>query len=68
MVPGNGNVTEWQVKVMINDAISTYDGINTRRHEEHTKKLDRLMYLILGTLLTAAAGLVVDVIIHATGR
>ena len=53
---------------MINDAIDVYDGINTKRHDEHTKKLDRLMYLILGTLLTAAAGLVVDVVIHATGR
>jgi hypothetical protein len=68
MVPGNGNITEWQVKVMINDAIALYDGINTKRHLEHTKKLDRLTYLILGTLLTAGAGLVVDVIIHATGR
>ena len=67
MVP-NGGLTDWQVKVMINDAIDIYDGINSRRHEEHTKKLDRLTYLILGTLLTAGAGLVVDVIIHATGR
>jgi hypothetical protein len=68
MNPVNGNLSEWQVKVMINDAIDVYDGINTKRHDEHTKKLDRLMYLILGTLLTAAAGLVVDVVIHATGR
>jgi hypothetical protein len=66
--PNGGTVSEWQVKVMINDAIDVYDGINTKRHDEHTKKLDRLMYLILGTLLTAAAGLVVDVVIHAMGK
>jgi hypothetical protein len=64
----NGNLTEWQVKCMISDAIGEYDGINSRRHEEHNKKLDRLMYLILGTMLTAAAGLVVDVIIHSMGK
>jgi hypothetical protein len=64
----NGNLSEWQVRVMIGEAIKEYDGLNTKRHDEHTKKLDRLMYLILGTLLTAAAGLVVDVVIHATGR
>lgn len=59
-----GNLGEWQVRVMINEAIEKYDGINTRRHEEHTKKLDRLTYLILGTLLTAAA----DVIVHIVGK
>jgi hypothetical protein len=64
----NGTLTEWQVKVMIGDAIDRYDGVNTKRHEEHSKKLDRLTYLILGTLLTAASGLVVDVIIHAIGK
>lgn len=68
MNPVNGNLSEWQVKVMINEAIDVYDGTNTKRHDEHTNKLDRLMYLILGTLLTAAAGLVVDVVIHAMGR
>jgi hypothetical protein len=68
MNPVNGNLSEWQVRVMIGEAIKEYDGLNTKRHDEHTKKLDRLMYLILGTLLTAAAGLVVDVVIHATGR
>jgi hypothetical protein len=68
MNPNGGTISEWQVKVMINEAIDVYDGINSKRHDEHTRKLDKLMYLILGTLLTAAAGLVVDVIIHATGR
>ena len=64
----NGQITELKVWKMINDAIKEYDGINTRRHEEHNKKLDRLTYLILGTLLTAASGLVVDVIIHSMGK
>jgi hypothetical protein len=68
MNPVNGNLTEWQVKVMIGEAIKEYDGLNTKRHEEHTKKLDRLMMLILGTLLTAAAGLVTDVVIHSMGK
>jgi hypothetical protein len=63
-----GPLTEWQVKVMIGDEIDKYDGVNTRRHEEHTKKLDRLTYLILGTLLTAASGLAVDIIIHSMGK
>jgi hypothetical protein len=64
----NGPITELKVWKMINDAIKEYDLGNSARHIENTKKLDRLTYLILGTLLTAAAGLVVDVIIHSMGK
>ena len=67
MSPGQ-QISEWQVQVMISEAIKEYDGINTRRHEENAKKLDRLTNLILGTLLTAAAGLIVDVVIHSMGK
>jgi hypothetical protein len=68
MNPVNGNLSEWQVRVMIGEAIKEYDGLNTKRHEEHNKKLDRLLYLIMGTLLTAASGLIVDVVIHSMGK
>jgi hypothetical protein len=64
----NGQVTELQVWKMINDAIKDYDLGNAKRHEENTKKLDRLMWAILGTLLTAASGLAVNLIIHAVGK
>jgi hypothetical protein len=64
----NGPLTLEKVRLMIIDEIDRYDVGNNARHIENTKKLDRLMYLILGTLLTAAAGLVVDVVIHAMGK
>ena len=43
MVPsgGNGSCTEWQVKVMINEAIKEYDGKQDQRHKENSDKLDR---------------------------
>ena len=67
MVP-NGGLTDWQVKVMINDAIDIYDGINSRRHEEHNKKLDRLMWAILGTLATACGALILNIVHLAIGK
>lgn len=57
-------LTRWEVKTMIADAIEKYDGVNTDRHEEHTRKLDRLMYLIIGTLLTVVGGIFTEVVMH----
>jgi predicted phage gp36 major capsid-like protein len=38
---GNSSCTEWQVKVMINEAIKEYDGKQDQRHRENSDKLDR---------------------------
>jgi hypothetical protein len=67
MVPG-GNLTNWQVQVMIGEAIKEYDILNTQRHKENTEKLDRMVRLILGTLLTACASLAVNVVAHLFGK
>jgi hypothetical protein len=73
----DGNLTEWmkrEVELMIIAGMEKYDVGNTKRHQENSEKLDRiqalgfkLVYLILATMLTAAAGLAVDVILHAMG-
>lgn len=57
-------LTRWEVRTMISDAIEKYDGVNTDRHEEHTKKLDRLTYLIIGTLLTVVGGIFTEVVLR----
>ena len=58
-------LTRWEVKDMIFRAIADYDVKQDARHTENTKKLDRLMYLIIGTLLTALGGILVDLVTHA---
>jgi hypothetical protein len=64
----NGTLTAERVRLMIIEELKDYDVGNSLRHTENSKKLDRLTYLILGTLLTAAAGLIVDVVIHSMGK
>ena len=57
-------LTRWEVSVMITNAITDYDRKQEVRHNENTKKLDRLMYLIVGTLLTVLGGIFVEVVMH----
>jgi hypothetical protein len=64
----NGTITELKVWKMINEAIANYDISNTKRHEENSKKLDRLLWAILGTLATVAGTLALQILRLSMGK
>jgi hypothetical protein len=68
MVPSNGTPTRVEVKLMIKEEIAEYDKGNSARHLQNTRKMDHIMLAILGTLLTAAASLVVAITNHLMAK
>jgi hypothetical protein len=56
----NGPLTFEKVRIMIIEEIKDYDIGNSARHAENSRKLDRLLYAILGTLLAAVTGIIID--------
>lgn len=61
-------LTRWEVKDMIFRAIADYDVKQDLRHMENSKKLDRLIWLIIGTLLTVIGGIFTEVVMHGMSR
>jgi hypothetical protein len=64
----NGQLSELAVWKMIRQEIATYDVGNTKRHEENTKKMDRLLWWLMSTFAAVAGVLVLTVIRLALGR
>lgn len=67
MTPEFETLTRWEVRDMIFRAIAEYDIKQDMRHVENSKKLDKLIYLIIGTLLTVIGGIFTEVVMHAMG-
>lgn len=59
-------LTELRVWRMINEALDKYDIGNCKRHEENTKKLDKLYWGIMVTAVGAVGALIVEIIRIAT--
>ena len=60
-------LTAWarlEVQRMIDVTIERYDQRQDLRHKENSAKLDRLIWLIIVTLLTALGGLATNVLAH----
>jgi hypothetical protein len=64
----NGSLTRFEVQVMITDSINRYDVGNSQRHAENSKKLDRLLWAILGTLATVAGTLALQIVRLSLGK
>ena len=60
-------LTAWarlEVQRMIDVTIERYDQRQDLRHKENSAKLDRLIWLIIVTLLSAVGGLALNVLEH----
>ncbi len=53
-----------EVVLLISDAFDKYDAGQELRHTENSKKLDRLLWAIIGTLFTVVGGIIVDMASH----
>jgi hypothetical protein len=58
----NGQVTELRVWKMINEALDKYDIGNSKRHEQNSKKLDRLLWGALVIFATSAGALALEIV------
>lgn len=66
-----GALTEWarlEVQRMIDATIAKYDEKQDDRHKQNTDKLDRLIWLIIVTLLAAVGALVTPLLLHGIGK
>jgi hypothetical protein len=64
----NGNLTVEKVQLMIYDAIDRYDGVNTQRHNEHTRQMNRLLWAIMATFATVAGALSLEIVRFMMGK
>jgi hypothetical protein len=62
MMTPNGQLTELRVWKMIREEIASYDVGNARRHEENTKKLDRLIWGAIAIFATSAGALALEIV------
>jgi hypothetical protein len=61
-------LSRWEIASMISTAVGQSEDRQDTRHSENQKKLDRLMYLIVGTLLTTFGGIITELVVHSMGK
>lgn len=67
MTPDLEPLTSWarlEVQRMIDATFKEYDIKQDARHRENGQKLDKLIWLIIVTLLTAVGGLTTNILTH----
>lgn len=64
----NGQLTELRVWKMIREEIAGYDIGNTKRHEENSRKMDRLQWWLMSTFAAVAGVLILTIIKFVLGK